>query len=77
MQLARFVRTLGLLLVLSLVAFVVGCGAQQGPTAVTKEAAKITREETKSIHQQLKEDRAASGKNANRKPARDRPPSGN
>jgi hypothetical protein len=49
---ARFVRAMGLLLLLGLASALVGCdsGAQQSPTAVDEATEKIIIEERKSAH---------------------------
>jgi hypothetical protein len=55
MQLARFGRTLGLLLVLGLVGFGGGCGPGSS-TPVSKEDSQKIKQTHSGIHQQLKED---------------------
>jgi len=70
MQLMRFVRALGLFLVLGVFGSVVGCGsgAQQGSPAELEEAGKSIAEGQRNFHKQLKESNKAeaAAKNASR-----------
>jgi hypothetical protein len=61
MQFARFVGMLGLLFVLGLAGFAIGCGSEQGSTGVSKYDGKIVKGQRKKDHQQLLErDKGAS-----------------
>jgi len=53
MQLARFVRTSGLLLMLGLAGFVGGCGSGSLPPAEQQKANEVGRESRKKAHQEL------------------------
>jgi hypothetical protein len=55
-QRARFVQTLGYLLMLGLAAFGGGCGEKPRATVPTGEEAKTIKEYHQSTHQQLKAD---------------------
>jgi hypothetical protein len=55
MQLARFVRIMGLLLLLGLVGFGGGCGPGSS-TPLSKEDSTKVQQSHKGAHQQLKED---------------------
>jgi len=55
MQISRFVRTLGLLLVLGLPGFGGGCGGGSAPH--TQEESKKLRASRKGLHKELKEER--------------------
>jgi hypothetical protein len=55
MQLTRFIRTSGLLLVIGLAGLGGGCGpGTPGPTEKEQQTDKATRENMKKAHQQLK-----------------------
>ena len=60
MQLSRFVRKLGLLLVLGLPGFGGGCGS--GPTPLAAEDAEKVKASHRGIHKQLKEAQKAVAK---------------
>jgi hypothetical protein len=58
MRLTRFVRAMGLLLVLGIAAFAIGCGQgarEGGPTAEDKERGKIIKEGKRNFYKQVKE----------------------
>jgi hypothetical protein len=56
MQCARFIRTLGLVLVLGLVGFGGGCGPESRTPAEQEKANEVTRQARKGTHQQLDAD---------------------
>ncbi len=59
MQYARFIGTFGLFLALGFAGFAVGCGSQEGSTAVSKEDGAAIKEQRKQDRQQLLEERKA------------------
>jgi hypothetical protein len=61
MQVGRSFRTIGLLLVISVIGLAVGCGSG-APQPGIPGAGKVVREDMRSLHKQLKEDRTAAAK---------------
>jgi hypothetical protein len=59
MQVGRFVRAFGLFLVLNLASFGAGCGS--GGTGEKKEG-NVVKEEQRTTHKQVKQDKAAADK---------------
>jgi hypothetical protein len=71
MQFTRIVGKFGLYLALGFAGFVVGCGSQEGSTAISKEEGKTIKEQRKQDRQQIIEER--KGANAgNPRRGRDR-----